>query len=379
MKNILFIVLLFLAGFFSYNYFTPHSTEVVVREDTVENQTQELVDIWDNIDLPEEIRNYSSIEGCDTSELRACFGSGAAFYKETEDVTVSNLISTSEISRYGVQVKETGEFFIFSVENKIPDRKLDSGNTTCYLYEGDEDGVFDTRELKIDIYGTTVVGIKSGYNSSNEYSVGYKGVIEGEINSLGGDTINAITTLTLSGGGEIRQEERYVLGEKSITEIRYVLKDDFDADILRIDEIVTEGVGGQVFPIEYKYNEIGCNKSKVETVTLLTPSKYICFNRNNQNSNKLMFGLDDKENALFAQYKNQEDIIELDFVSKDFPTPGYPTYTLTYKEIVGGKVNGTYVLTHSGNYDYVKYINNEGKIFNFTNIPKESYVNNSCL
>ena len=114
--------LLILAGLFGYNYFTSNSTEaeaVVVVDNTAETSAQELANNWDDIELPEEIRDYSSIEACDTTEARVCFGSGGRFYRETDDVTVANLISTAETSRYGVQVKKTGELFILSIANEV--------------------------------------------------------------------------------------------------------------------------------------------------------------------------------------------------------------------------------------------------------------------
>ena len=116
MKKIIIFILLAVAGIFGYNYFTSNSTKVVLKN-TTETSTQELANTWDDIALPEELRNYSNIEACDTAQARACFGSGATFYKETEDVFVANLISTAETSRYGVRVKKTGELFIFSIEN----------------------------------------------------------------------------------------------------------------------------------------------------------------------------------------------------------------------------------------------------------------------
>ena len=259
MKNISLIILFVLAGVFGYNYFISNSTEAeVVVETTTEISVQEPANNWDDIALPEEIRHYSSIEACDTAEARVCFGSGGRFYKETEDVTVANLISTAKTSRYGVQVKKTGELFIFSIVNEITDEAFDFGNIACYRYEGSEEGVTETRELKLDIYGTKVTGTKLGYSKSAEYSVGYEGVVEGVLNSLGGDTVNAITTLTIADGGETRQEEIYILGENSITEMRYRLVDDFENDILRIDQSIKEAVEGQAFPIEYKYNKVEC-------------------------------------------------------------------------------------------------------------------------
>lgn len=376
MKNIIIIIMLVLVGILGYTYFTSNLTEDGVKN-TTETVIQEHINSWDNIDLPEEIRGYSDIEVCDTLEAAVCFGSGATFYGETKDVTIFSLISTVEVSRYGVQIKDTGELFIFSIEIEISDEEFDFGNVACYRYEGGEEGSVDTRELEIDIYGTKVTGTKSGYSQSGEYSVGHTGTIEGELDGLAGNTINAITTLTIADGGENRQEEIYVLGENSITEMRYRLVDDFENDILRIDKSATEAVEGQNFPIAYQYQKIDCSTFNNDIDVL--PSRYICFTSDDQSSGKLMFGLDNNDKPLFAQYKGQEESIELGFVSKDIPSPGYPTYTLTYEEVIDGKVNGTYAQTHSGNYDYVEYTDSKGKVFNFTNIFEESYVNSSCL
>lgn len=377
MKNIVTIVLLFLAGVLGYNYLTAHVEEAVLGSKT-ETPTFELANTWYDVDLPGELKDYPSIETCDTAEARVCFGSGATFLKETEDVTVASLVSTAEISRYGVQVKETGALYVFSIENEVPRKEFDYGNTTCYVYRGSEEGVVDNRELKIDIYGTKVTGTKLGYSQSVEYSVGYEGIIDGELNNLGGDTISAITTLTIADGGGNRQEEIYVLGEGSITEMRYLLVDDFENDILRINKDIMDAVEGQTFPIEYIYEEIDCDSLENVEITK-NPSEYICFTNDDGISKDLMFGLDENEYAFLAQYSGQKSNIELDFVSKEFITPGYPAYSLTYNEIMGGKINGTYTQTHSGLYDYIKYVGKNGSISNFTNILGKSYVKNSCL
>ena len=288
-------------------------------------------------------------------------------------------VSTSSTNNQPITISEN-----IGIETQKDVSNEDFGRSTCYQYRGTAEGYEDNREITLDIYGTKVTGTKSGYSMSDEYSVGYTGTIEGELDNLGGDTINAITTLTIADGGENRQEEIYVLGENSITEMRYRLVEDFENNILRIDKNVIEAAEGQIFPIEYKYEKVDCSllgkkQEDADTKDTLSAWRYLCFTSDDQNSNKLMFGLDDKENALFAQYKGQEDTIELNFVSKDFPNPGYPTYTLTYEEIVDGTVNGVYTQIHSGNYDYVEYTNNDGKVFNFTNILEESYVDNACL
>lgn len=264
----------------------------------------------------------------------------------------------------------------------------DFGTVLCYQYEGMAEGTVDNRELTLNIYGTTVKGTKIGYNGSNEYSVGYEGTIEGELDNLGGDTINAITTLYIADGGEIRQEERYIIGENSVTEMRYRLREDFESNILRIDESIKEAVEGQIFPIKYNYKKVDCsslNDGSDDKVTELAPSSYICFDADEEGYgafDKVMFALNENERAQYTQYENDGELrtIDLTFISKDIPEPGSPSYTLTYDiSIEKGLVFGRYVQTHSGIYDYLEFTNSDGEVFNFTNIPDESYVSKSCL
>lgn len=264
----------------------------------------------------------------------------------------------------------------------------DFGTTLCYQHKGIAEDMTDNRELSLGIYRTTVTGTKLVYNSSNEYSIGYEGAVEGELDSLGGDTINAITTLTISGDEEIRQEERYIIDENSITEMRYRLREDFETNILRIDESVTEAIEGQTFPIEYEYEQVNClslNDSPDDKITKLAPSSYICFEADEEEYgafNKVMLALDKNERAQYAQYKNNEELrtIDLAFVSKDIPDSGFATYTLTYDaSLENGLVFGRYAQTHSGIYDYLEFTNNDGEVFNFTNILDESYISQTCL
>lgn len=118
---------------------------------------------------------------------------------------------------------------------------------------------------------------------------------------------------------------------------------------------------------------------------VLTPSFYICFNADDEEYgafNRVMFALGNDQRAQYAQYENEGEVrtIDLSFISKDIPNPGFPNYTLTYDALFeDGFVFGRYVQTHSGIYDYLVFTNSDGETFNFTNVPQESYVSESCL
>ena len=95
-----------------------------------------------------------------------------------------------------------------------------------------------------------------------------------------------------------------------------------------------------------------------------------------------MFALDKNERAQYIEYRNNGELrtVNLNFKSQDFPEPGFPTYTLIYDALLqNGKPFGQYIQTHSGIYDYLEFTNDDGEVFNFTNIPDESYVSASCL
>ncbi|EDP97533.1 hypothetical protein KAOT1_20262 [Kordia algicida OT-1] len=97
-------------------------------------------------------------------------------------------------------------------------------------------------------------------------------------------------------------------------------------------------------------------------------SHYICYTNDKKPSLELSIAFNAAGNALFAKYKGQQDSIPLQNVKEDFKNDGaYPTITQLYEEIYNGKKNGTYELTHAGNWDYAKYTRQkDGKVFLFT-------------
>lgn len=98
------------------------------------------------------------------------------------------------------------------------------------------------------------------------------------------------------------------------------------------------------------------------------PSHYICYTNDEKPSMELSIAFNAEGNAIFVKYKGQQDAIPLENVKEDFKNNGaYPTITQFYDEMYNGKKNGTYELTHAGNWDYAKYTRKkDGKVFKFT-------------
>jgi len=106
----------------------------------------------------------------------------------------------------------------------------------------------------------------------------------------------------------------------------------------------------------------------IETANSKIPNHYICYTNDDKPSMQLSIAFNDEGNALFVKYKGQKDSISLKNVKEDYAEGGaYPTITQFYDEIYNGSKNGSYELTHSGNWDYVVYrsLKNE-KVFKFT-------------
>lgn len=84
------------------------------------------------------------------------------------------------------------------------------------------------------------------------------------------------------------------------------------------------------------------------------------------------------ETAVSVKYKGQKQAIPLNFVkqiiNKDDSDSGL---TSLYNEKYNGKITGKYLITHSGNYDYVEYQRKDGEVFNFTLNQNLSLINNT--
>ncbi len=94
---------------------------------------------------------------------------------------------------------------------------------------------------------------------------------------------------------------------------------------------------------------------------------YICFTEDQQKKLVIWMSFNTKGEALQVKYKGQEQAIDLVFVKKEPQSPGYPAMSYFYNEVYDGELNGQYIHTHSGVWDYVTYIRKkDGKKFNFT-------------
>lgn len=100
-----------------------------------------------------------------------------------------------------------------------------------------------------------------------------------------------------------------------------------------------------------------------EVVTPL-PAYYISYRDDAKKARDLMIAFDQNGKALYAKYFGQGRHIALKF-EKDASSGR--NLVLNYSETVNGKVHGTYVLTHSGNWDYAEYTHAQsGKKTRFT-------------
>ncbi|WP_298426808.1 hypothetical protein [uncultured Kordia sp.] len=98
------------------------------------------------------------------------------------------------------------------------------------------------------------------------------------------------------------------------------------------------------------------------------PDHYICYKNDEKSSMQISIAFDIDANALYVKYKGQKDSIPLQNIKEDYQDSGaYPTITQFYDELYEGKKNGTYELTHSGNWDYATYRNlKSDKVYKFT-------------
>ena len=113
----------------------------------------------------------------------------------------------------------------------------------------------------------------------------------------------------------------------------------------------------------------GLQKIENNTTTEIENTySYVCFNEDSLSNLSLWLAFE-KGVAKKVKYKGMEEAMDLAFIKDTNTNVGgsYPVIEAMYHEIYGGKTNGTYLHTHSGNWDYVKYIRGkDGKVFNFT-------------
>ena len=115
---------------------------------------------------------------------------------------------------------------------------------------------------------------------------------------------------------------------------------------------------------------ISTDSSATESSTIKKTGEidhYICFREDAIHDLEMSVSFDTYDNALEVKYRGQSKSTMLHYVDEVIITPGKPATKTIYTEMLDGQENGTYEFTHSGNWDYVKYIRkSDGEEFNFT-------------
>ena len=109
---------------------------------------------------------------------------------------------------------------------------------------------------------------------------------------------------------------------------------------------------------------------------------YICYAMDDKPKVIIWIAFGEDNRAIKIKYKGQKDVLRLAYVKEDFRKGGvYPIIKKYYHEFLSGKLNGTYILTHSGIWDYVEYTGIESeKSFNFTILHEENpYGKSPCF
>ena len=94
----------------------------------------------------------------------------------------------------------------------------------------------------------------------------------------------------------------------------------------------------------------------VTTSEALKDDYYICFTQDDVKDNQIWIRFLANGHAKQIKYSNQNQVIELRFLKMDIRQgAAYPTTKSYYEEIKNGKMTGEYILTQSGNWEYVEY------------------------
>ena len=95
--------------------------------------------------------------------------------------------------------------------------------------------------------------------------------------------------------------------------------------------------------------------------------QYVCFTFDSKPSVRIWIKYAKNGKAIELKYLNQSETLKLKHLKEEYRVGGaYPTIINYYEEIYNEKVNGTYILTHAGNWDYVKYFReSDSTTFNF--------------
>lgn len=94
------------------------------------------------------------------------------------------------------------------------------------------------------------------------------------------------------------------------------------------------------------------------------PAYFIHYFPDNKKGSDIMIACTSNGKGLYAKYKGQTRHLAMQFLKDESEGKNIIE---SYDEVVKGKVNGTYKMTHSGNWDYLQYIYKEsGKNYDFT-------------
>ena len=167
-----------------------------------------------------------------------------------------------------------------------------------------------------------------------------------------------------------------------------------------VESRTTSSINGLSFLLDAYFNTYEINETllspdaKIKRVIITGASKmasvvtspanlkYICYNSDNDSSNKIWIAFGEGERALRVKYKGQKEFMTLVHKNEEFKKGGaYPTIINYYDEIYNGNVNGTYKLTKSGIWYYVTYTRGkDGKVFKFTiDQTKTPFSRNPCF
>ncbi len=59
---------------------------------------------------------FMTIDTCEEGNIAFCFGSGRTVFAETSQTSIYNLVSTSDMLRYGIIDKQTSQLYLLTIE-----------------------------------------------------------------------------------------------------------------------------------------------------------------------------------------------------------------------------------------------------------------------
>ncbi len=148
-----------------------------------------------------------------------------------------------------------GLYYLTSGSKRPAERVVAENGTYCFSYGNQGQDFSEFRNIQVIVEDTDISGFKFGQSQSPEYTVAYQGVFEGDVSERG--IVNVLFDYQIADGGRNRVEERYYFADETLVELEYSLTEDFENNILRIDETITE-TNGETFPRPIRYNPVNC-------------------------------------------------------------------------------------------------------------------------